>query len=458
MFATSGSRGRSPAHRLSRLLAIGAGFLTFSSLAQADVILQENFSSGLGRFTSSGPVTTNAFYGVRLYGSFGSSDGVITSPSIDTRGFTNIRASYSRDETGMDFNEGGVVEYSVNGGLTFQKISDITGTGPVSFALPADAAGKATLHLRFRVNASSSGEYLTVDNVLVEGTGSAPPPPATPPSPPSPPGTCDTNPLCRGPEPTVPLLETAGPFQTASYVVPNPSGYGSGTIYYPVNPGGRVGAVVVVPGLNAPQSSIQSWGSRLASHGFVTITIGTNSPSDGIPARAAQQLAALRQVVALSNGSGNPIAGRVDGTRLGVMGWSLGGGASLTNARDNPPNVRASVPLAPTNLAGLSAALVPTMILACQNDAVLPVNTNALASYNSMTNNKKAYLVVRSGGHSCANNPAGAGNALGKYGVAWMKRWLDNDLRYSKFLCGPVHEADLATEASISSYRQNCPY
>ena len=190
----------------------------------------------------------------------------------------------------------------------------------------------------------------------------------------------------------------------------------------------------------------------------MTITIGTNSTGDGIPARAAQQLAALRQVVALSNATGNPISGRVDGSRMGVMGWSLGGGASLNNARDNPPGVKAAIPLAPTGVTGLSAALVPVLILSCQNDNVLPIGSNAVSSYNGMTNNKKAYLEVQGGNHSCANNPTGASNALGKYGVAWLKRWLDNDTRYSKILCGAAHETDLATETNISSYRQNCPY
>ena len=40
------------------------------------------------------------------------------------------------------------------------------------------------------------------------------------------------------------------------------------------------------------------------------------------------------------------------------------------------------------------------------------------------------------------------------YGIAWMKRFIDFDSRYSQFLCGPNHEGDLA----ISEYRENCPY
>lgn len=445
-------------YKRARMLALGAGFLSISALSHAATIFQEDFSAGLGTFTSTGSVTTNATYGARMYGTYGGADGAIISPNINTSNFTAITVTFNRSTAGLDSGESGIVEYSIDGGATYRLVSNVLGSGSTSYALPADAAGKSALRLRFRVNASAGTEYLTVDNLVVEGTGGGTTPPApTPPAPP-PAAACDTNPLCRGPEPTVASLETTGPFQTESYTVPNPSGYGSGTIYYPTNPGGTVGAVVVVPGLTAPQSSIQSWGPRLASHGFVTITIGTNSTQDGTAARATQQLAALRHVVQLSNATGNPISGRVDGTRLGVMGWSLGGGASLINARDNAPNVKASVPLAPIATSGMASALVPVLILACQNDATVPVNSNALEAYNAMTSNKKAYLSVTGGEHSCANNPSGAGNALGKYGVAWMKRWLDNDTRYSKILCGAAHEADLATETSIYSYRQNCPY
>ena len=38
-----------------------------------------------------------------------------------------------------------------------------------------------------------------------------------------------------------------------------------------------------------------------------------------------------------------------------------------------------------------------------------------------------------------------------------MKRFVDDDVRYSPFLCGAPHEADLRGDA-VSAYRENCPY
>lgn len=58
-----------------------------------------------------------------------------------------------------------------------------------------------------------------------------------------------SNPYARGPNPTNASLEaTSGPFSYRSFTVSRPSAYGAGTVYYPVNPGGTVGAIAIVPG------------------------------------------------------------------------------------------------------------------------------------------------------------------------------------------------------------------
>jgi predicted dienelactone hydrolase len=79
----------------------------------------------------------------------------------------------------------------------------------------------------------------------------------------------------KGPDPTVSALEASrGPFTIRTTTVSrlSASGFGGGTIYYPTSPG-SYGAVAVSPGFTAYQSSISWIGERLASHGFVVITI-----------------------------------------------------------------------------------------------------------------------------------------------------------------------------------------
>lgn len=244
------------------------------------------------------------------------------------------------------------------------------------------------------------------------------------------------NPFERGPAPTTASLEASrGPFATSSFTVSRPSGYGAGTVYYPTNAGGTVGAIAIVPGYTARQSSINWWGPRLASHGFVVITIDTNSTLDQPASRSRQQLAALDQVATLARTSSSPIYNKVDTSRMGVMGWSMGGGGSLISAQ-NRPSIKAAAPQAPWNTSSsFSSLTVPTLIFACQNDLIAPTGSHASPMYNSMSRNPKQYLEIRNGSHSCANSGNGDQALIGKKGVAWMKRFMDNDTRYTSFAC-----------------------
>jgi dienelactone hydrolase len=306
--------------------------------------------------------------------------------------------------------------------------------------------------LRFRINASLSSENYTVDNIRFEGTSSG-----------DDGGGGTTNPYEKGPAPTKAMLEAStGPFTYTTTTISRTAanGFGGGTIYHPTNVTGPFGAVAVSPGYTAYQSSLSWIGSRLASHGFVVITIDTNSTSDQPSSRATQLMAALNQLVTLSNTSSHPIYRKVDPNRLAVSGHSMGGGGSLIAARDNP-RLKGAIPLAPWNSStNFSTVTVPTLIVGCENDSVAGVNSHALPFYNSIpSTTKKAYLEFNNASHNCPTTNDGAANhpLLGKYMVSWVKRFMDNDTRYSPYLCGAPHHEDLSS-TRISDYRETCPY
>jgi dienelactone hydrolase len=262
----------------------------------------------------------------------------------------------------------------------------------------------------------------------------------------------------RGPDPTVSSLEaSSGPYSVrtisvSSYV----SGFGGGTIHYPTGTTGTMAAIAVVPGFVSSESSIRWWGPRIASHGFVVITIDTNSGFDQPDSRAAQLDAALDYVVSQSRSSSSPIYGKVDGNRRGVMGWSMGGGGALKLAADDP-SIMAAIPQAPwySGSTAFRGITTPTLIIACENDSTAPVSSHASPFYNAIpSSTDKAYLEINNGSHSCANSGNSNSDLIGKYGVAWMKRFLDLDRRYDQFLCGPNHTAPYA----VSEYRDTCNY
>src|SRR5262249_26333953 len=150
--------------------------------------------------------------------------------------------------------------------------------------------------------------------------------------------------------------------------VPAQSGFGGGTIYFPIDLSqGTFGAVAISPGFVELQSAISWLGPRLASQGFVVFTIDTLGVFDFPDARADQLLAALDYLTTTSS-----VRARVDPARLGVIGHSMGGGAALS-AADKRPSLQAAIPLAGWHLTkNWSGVRVPTLVVAAQNDAIAP--------------------------------------------------------------------------------------
>ncbi len=263
----------------------------------------------------------------------------------------------------------------------------------------------------------------------------------------------------KGPDPTASALERNGPFAIRSTSVSSfVSGFGGGRLYYPTATG-TYGAIAVSPGYTGTSSTMTFWGERLASHGFVVIVIDTNTLFDQPDSRARQLKAALDYLASQNSSWFSPIRGKVDTTRRAVAGHSMGGGGSLLAARDNP-SYKAAIPMAPWNLSSLAfrTVTVPSMIFGCQNDAIAPVSSHAIPFYNAIPGStRKNYVEIARDDHFCVMNGGGHDATLGKLGVSWMKRFVDNDTRYSPFVCGTEYNR-VVNSSEVSRNFNNCPY
>lgn len=255
------------------------------------------------------------------------------------------------------------------------------------------------------------------------------------------------NPFERGPDPSEQSIEAArGVFEVATKSVTGGAGFNRGTIYYPTDTSeGKFGAVVISPGFIESQAQISWYGPRLASFGFVVLTIDTNTPFDLPNPRAKQMLAALDYLI-----SESPVRARVDESRLAVMGHSMGGGGSLRAAALRP-ELEAAIPLTPWHLTSNWADVaVPTLIVGSENDLIAPVAQHAEPFYKNLPRGlDKAYLELDNGSHFAPISP---NTTIAKYTLSWLKRFVDNDMRYARFLC------PAPTDGSIQEYRQTCPY
>jgi predicted dienelactone hydrolase len=260
------------------------------------------------------------------------------------------------------------------------------------------------------------------------------------------------SPYQRGPDPTVARLQaSSGPYATATTSVSDLStpGFGSANVTYPTTTAdGTFGAVAISPGFTASESSIAWLRPRLASHGFVVISFNTNSRYDQPAARGDQLLAALDYLTRTSS-----LRTRIDASRLAVMGHSMGGGGTLEAAKDRPA-LQAAIGLTPWNLDKTWPEVqTPALMIGAENDTVAPVRSHAIPFYTSLpSTGDKAYLELNGASHFAPNT---SNTTIAATSIAWLKRFVDDDTRYTPFVC-PSPSA--ATTGAVSDYRSTCPF
>ncbi|MEV4281266.1 dienelactone hydrolase family protein [Actinoplanes xinjiangensis] len=261
----------------------------------------------------------------------------------------------------------------------------------------------------------------------------------------APPASAAANPYQRGPAPTASsVAAVTGPFATASVSVPRGNGFGGGVIYYPTDTSqGTFGGVAISPGLNGTWPGIAWLGPRLASQGFIVFGIETDSLTDSPTSRGTQLLAALDYLTQRSS-----VRSRLDPGRLAVAGHSMGGGGAL-DAALRRPSLKAAIgnaPHLPSNT--LAGGRVPTLIYAMQNDTLVPPS-RLTSLYNTIpATTERAYLEITGAGHNYIGRPS---TTLARTMIPWLKIFVDDDTRFSRFLC------PLADRSGIRQYQSSCP-
>ena len=228
----------------------------------------------------------------------------------------------------------------------------------------------------------------------------------------------------------------------------NVAEFASATIFYPLTLSFAPpsGAVVLVPGYTATQAVYDWWGPALASLGIVVMTIDTNDPRDTFQPRKNAHIAAIEFLKTEIANSESPISGKVDTSKLAIMGHSLGGGAALAAARELGSEIKAVVPLMPyccelgeSFTDNYSDLTVPTLIIASSEDTVAPPATHARALYDSIAaGTNKAYLEFAAGTHNLPTNGGTDLAAQANFTFAWLRLQLDGNAGYAASFSGDL--------------------
>ncbi len=151
---------------------------------------------------------------------------------------------------------------------------------------------------------------------------------------------------------------------------------------------------------------------------------------------------ALVTVAAEDTRLDSPLYGSMDISRFAVMGWSMGGGGSLIAARDNP-DLKAGISLCGWEPGGdFDTNTVPHLLFGGEFDGTADPDAHAIPHYESIPDTTpKMYFEVALSDHDVANDPANAGGEVGRYGLSWLKVFLEGDERYRQFLEEPPSSA-----------------
>lgn len=250
-----------------------------------------------------------------------------------------------------------------------------------------------------------------------------------------------------GPDPTSASASAKGTCTVKTYTmgIPTAMDYATPTIYYPTMSAdcpAPFPGVVIIPGFTEVQAQINQWGTFLASHGFAVMMIdsaanGTANTGVQPPSRASGLAEGVTTLKGENTRMGSPLMGQLDGSRLAVMGHSMGGGGTLLTANAHP-ELKAAIGLCPWNPGGTYPMdTVPTLFFDGTADTLVPPS-QATGEYMSIpATTHKVYAEFQGGSHFVANTPLGTAatdKVVARIGLSWLEVYLVGDMRYAQFI------------------------
>ena len=231
--------------------------------------------------------------------------------------------------------------------------------------------------------------------------------------------------------------------------------YSGSTIYYPTNEDEALASIIIVPGYFTFESTISDWGPFLASHGIVTMTIGTNSLFDQPAARSAALLDAMVSLKEENTRANSPLSGKLNVSNIAVGGWSMGGGGAQIAATIDP-NIKAVIALCPW----LETELIseeflnhetPILIFSAEYDAIANHTLHADQHYAlTPETTPKVLYEIAGAGHTVANYPTSGNGEVGVLALSWLKKYLLNENCYCPLII------EIPTTASVFTHNITC--
>ncbi len=245
---------------------------------------------------------------------------------------------------------------------------------------------------------------------------------------------------------------TAGAYTKCTYTPPANSGYAAALVWYPCNSGAaRLAATTLTSGYTGSYTAVSYLADHLVTHGYIVFAMTPKNRYGNNSSWTSAHKAGIAMLKSENTRQGttakpNPIKGKVDTSRLQVMGHSKGGGAALLAAAQLGAGVKTVQALEPYMdfSYNLSKARAKTNFITGSADSIASPDL-VVAMYNSLpdtVDRTLMYFLEMDHMVFTASGDATQKIRSNKYITAFMKYHLESNSSYQTYLYGAEHKKD----------------
>jgi dienelactone hydrolase len=239
-----------------------------------------------------------------------------------------------------------------------------------------------------------------------------------------------------------------GPYTTCTYTPPSNSGYSAAKVYYPCEISAKAGATTLTGGFTNQYSDMAWIANHLSKWGYIVYAMTPNNIYGNNPSWTSAHKAGIAMLKSENGRTASKIYGKVDTTKLQIMGFSKGGGGALLASASLGSGVKTTQAMAPYmdssyNLSGIKSN---TICYTGTSDSIASPG-NVVKMYNSLPSSIDRTLAYFNGFPHTDWMPGSTNNTntnkAKKYITAFMLYWLDGNASYQTYLYGAEHTKDM---------------